>query len=146
MGSIIRKRIRNILEISKDVFADMIGDGLHINREVFPVKIEVNTGEGLAFSESGALIVDMEVDPTKCTQYTQQTDTELMIDGRKLILKKVYTIFEICRNYDNYILDIKLIKQFEKFDEVIITDYSYVSVQNRSNRENSPAQPNFYRQ
>ena len=145
MGSVMRKRVKNILEVGRDVVADFIGKGLHINREQVPVQLEINTGDGLAFSEDGALVVDMEIDPSKCTRYTQLTDTNLMIDGRKLILKKVYTVYEICRNYDNYILDIKPVETYERLDEVIITDYSYVSIQNKSAREATPNFPNFYK-
>lgn len=145
MGSVMRKRVKNILEVGRDVVADFIGKGLHVNREQVPVQLEINTGDGLAFSEDGALVVDMEVDPSKCTQYTQMTDSTLSIDGRKIVLKKTYTVFEICRNYDNYILDIKPVQTFERTDEVILTDYAYVSALSKPAREATPNFPNFYK-
>lgn len=145
MGSVMRKRVTNVLEVPQDVLAKLIGKGLHVNRDELPVQLEVHTGDGLAFGEDGALVVDMEIDPSKCSQFTLLSDSGLMIDGRKLVLKKTYTVFEICRNYDNYILDIKPVNVYDRFDEVIITDYSYVSIQNKSAREATPGLPNFYK-
>jgi hypothetical protein len=145
MGSIMRKRVTNVLEVPQDILAKMIGRGLHVNREEFPVQLEVNTGDGLAFDESGALVVDMEVDESKCSEFILQTDSNLLLDGRKLTLRKIYTRFKIHRNYDNYILDIVPYEQFESSDDVIMTDYGYVAIQNKSAREATPGLPNFYK-
>lgn len=145
MGSVKRKSVTNVLEVPKDILTQMFSKGFWVNREETPVCIEVFVGNGLDFDDQNALIVDNVIDETKSSFFTQMVDSTILIDGRKLSLLKRYKTYKIQRNCDGLILNIIPFEDFERCDDVIMTDYGYVSVQAKSSREATPELPNFYK-
>lgn len=142
MGSVIRKKTTNVFDIPQDILVEFIGRGLFINRNSLPPLLEISANHGIELKEDGSLGLK-KGHSDHSSVYSFLTDVSLKLDGRRLILTKTISFYEITRNCDKFIVDIKFLHNDQIMEEVVFNDLGYCGM-STSFRENSQESPNFY--
>lgn len=125
---------------------DLAGEGLKVDD--VDGKIDVKLGCGLHFNGDNEISVDPDAHFEMTLSFTVQTDTNLIVDGNILTLKKSYTRYDLQRNEGGIVVGIADHAKFERFESVTLPfgGYGYgCNALSISSRESSVEKPNFYK-
>jgi hypothetical protein len=107
-------------------------------------EVTVKLSEDLQFVD-GKIVINKVVKEDKSLHFSTLTNSDLVLVGHKLTLKKTFTDYKITKNDTGLILDFVNLGDRHEDVYVDLPNPGYNSIVSIPNRENTQKAPNFYK-